>query len=271
MSNKSTGATSTSTITSPFTNEFIIDDQDEVSSPIPNFVAEPFGGIAQDFREDTVFILDIEADNKQPGTLTGEQCPMSDIISNSYEYLCTQYPHWRRILSDEYMRNTKLDNDTNTITKGTAQLVLLHIDDHAWASVIHYLTASKFLQTPDIYNKFCLDSGDPTGQLPASHVKQLCQKLHITKEAEKDWQENRKLDAWRRALLAKFAQNEDLQRALILTGWAKLVDKYARPQYLLMWVRAVLRGDQQQEQPKKSPLLKAKEDKNVEEVNYFDS
>ncbi|RCH80095.1 hypothetical protein CU098_006629, partial [Rhizopus stolonifer] len=238
------------------------DDQDELHSPVPDAVAEPYGGISQDYRQDTVFVLTIDADNKQPGTLTGEQCPMTDIMSNSYELLCSQYPHWRRMLSDEYMRNTKLDNDTTT--KTTAQLVLLHIDDHAWASVIHYLTGTKFFHQPDIYTKFCLDSGDPTSQLPAAHVKFLGQKLPITKEHERDWHSNRKVDAWRRALLAKFAQNEDLQRALILTGWAKLVDKQGVPQHLLMWVRTVLRGDHQSSTKETNiETIPLKQDKNV--------
>ncbi|KAI8389336.1 hypothetical protein BD560DRAFT_76804 [Blakeslea trispora] len=186
------------------------------------------------------------------------------------------------MLADDYMRNTKLDKDT---PKTTAQLVLLHIDDHAWASVIHYLTGTKFLHQPDTYTKFCLDSGDPISQWTAVQVRLLSQKLPITKEHERDWYDQRKVDAWRRALLAKFAQNEDLQRALILTGWAKLVDKNGMPQHLLMWVRTVLRGDHQHQEEQEgkreeegvteeskqigeimSSIAKSKDDKNIEEV-----
>lgn len=244
-------------------SELLVDDQDDLNSPVPESVSEPYGGITQDFRQDTVFVLDTEAESKQPGTLTGEKCPMSDITQNSYEYLYSQYPYWRRLLSDEYMRNTKLD-DQQASPKSTAQMVLLHIDDHAWASIVHYLTATKFIHTPDIYTKLCLDSGNPFSQLPASHIKLLSQKLPISKEEEQEWREKRKVDAWRRALLAKFAQNEDLQRALILTGWAKLVNKHGTPQHLLMWVRTVLRGDQQQ----KSTADTKKEDKSLQEVRY---
>ncbi|CAO0792911.1 unnamed protein product [Mucor circinelloides] len=268
MTNNSSAISST---ISQFTSEFIVDDQEEeVSSPVPQSIAEPYGGIPQDYREDTVFVLDIEADAKQPGTLTGEQCPISDIMNNSYDYLSSQYPYWRRILSDDYMRNTALDNTTiATPPAKSTQLVLLHIDDHAWASVVHYLTASKFLQSPQIYTKLCLDSCDATSQLPASQIRILRQKLPITEEARKDWHDNRKIDAWRRALLAKFAQNDDLQRALILTGWAKLVDKNGQPQHLLMWVRAVLRGEQQtvKDQAITTPTaLKVKDDKHLEEA-----
>lgn len=268
---------------SQFTHDFIIDDQDEVHSPEPVYTSEGFGGIEQDFRHDTKFILDIDAASEQPGTLTGEECPLSDLVNNSYDYLSTQYPHWRRLLSDEYMRNTKL-NDTNTTTtttnkkqktaKTTAQLVMLHIDEHAWASIVHYLTACKFITQPDIYNSLYLDSANPISQLPAAEIKLLDRaKAHLlTKEQEKDWYDNRRVEAWRRALLAKFAQNDDLQRALILTGWAKLVDKHGRVQNLLMWVRTVLRGD-----PKEThdviPKSVVKEDntlvnnnKNVDEV-----
>lgn len=179
---------------------------------------------------------------------------VSDIVNNSYDYLSTQYPHWRRILSDEYMRNTKLDTNVEPLVKKikgepktSAQLVMLHIDDHPWASIVHYLTACKFSSQPEVYNSFALDSAHQASQWTAAQIKHhATMKLHLTKEAEKDWYENRKVETWRRALLAKFAQNEDLKRALILTGWAKLVDKHARVQHLLMWVRTVLRGDQKE-------------------------
>lgn len=240
-------------------SELLVDDQDDLNSPILESVSEPYGGITQDYRQDTVFVLDTAAESKQPGTLTGETCPAADIEQNSYEYLYSQYPYWRRLLSDDYMRNTKLNDDLPTSPKTTAQMVLLHIDDHAWSSIVHYLVATKFVNTPDIYTKLCLDSGNPFSQLPAPQIKLLSQKLPISKEHEQEWREKKKIDAWRRGLLAKFAQNEDLQRALILTGWAKLVDRHGTPQHLLMWVRTVLRGDQQQKDTKK-------EDKNLQEV-----
>jgi predicted NAD-dependent protein-ADP-ribosyltransferase YbiA (DUF1768 family) len=265
---------------SQFTHDFIIDDQDEVYSPEPVYTSEGFGGIEQDFRQDTKFILDIDAESEQPGTLTGEECPLSDLVNNSYDYLSTQYPHWRRLLSDEYMRNTKLNDTTKKqkMAKPTAQLVMLHIDEHAWASIIHYLTACKFITQPDIYNSLYLDSGNPTSQLPAAEIKLLDRsKAHLlTKEQEKDWYENRRVEAWRRALLAKFAQNDDLQRALILTGWAKLVDTNGRVQNLLMWVRTVLRGDPKETNDVIPKSVVAKEEntlvhnsKNVDEVRPF--
>lgn len=266
---------------SQFTHDFIIDDQDEVYSPEPVYTAEGFGGIEQDFRQDTKFILDIEAASEQPGTLAGEECPLSDLVNNSYDYLATQYPHWRRLLSDEYMRNTKLDTTTSNkkqkTAKTTAQLVMLHIDDHAWASIIHYLTACKYITQEDIYNALYLDSGHPSSQLPAKDIKALDrEKAHLlSKEQEKDWYENRRIEAWRRALLAKFAQNDDLQRALILTGWAKLVDKNGRVQNLLMWVRTVLRGDPKDSNDVIPKSAEAKEEntiqnsKNVDEVSFY--
>ncbi|KAI7901624.1 uncharacterized protein BX663DRAFT_99456 [Cokeromyces recurvatus] len=279
----STNSTTAASLTDHLAKQFIVDDQEEVeeqgelNSPIPDSICEPFGGIAHDFREDTIFVLDIGADNKQPGTLRGEQCPLQDITNNSYDYLYSQYPHWRRLLSDEYMRNMKFDgeDDRSPSSEGiTTPLVLLHLDDHAWASVVHYLTASKLiLQQPDIYSKLFLDSGHSLSQQSASYIKALSQRIQLSEDARRDWVDNRKVAAWRRALLAKFAQNEDLQRALILTGWAKLVDKYGKPHYLLMWVRTVLRGEyqqqiqQQQQTMIKDMAMKIKEDKNIEDVN----
>lgn len=206
------------------TSEFIVEE--EISSPIPSTVSEPYGGIAQDFREDTIFTLDIEAENEHPGT--NEIC---------HKELYSSFPYFRRLLSDEYMRNTSLDKNT-VVEKTPAQLVLLHIDDRPWASITHYLFASKFIHAPEIYNKLCLDTGDPLSQMSATSIRMLFQKL----PTPKDWID-RKVDTWRRALLAKFAQNQDLQRALILTGSAKLVNKQQAPQYLLMWVRTVLKND----------------------------
>jgi predicted NAD-dependent protein-ADP-ribosyltransferase YbiA (DUF1768 family) len=312
MTNRTTETTAT-TSSSSFTNDFIVDDQDEIPlSPEPVYTSDGFGGIDQDFRPDTEFILDIDSDCKQPGTLNGEKCPIPDLVNNSYDYLDSQYPYWRRLLSDDYMRNTLLSspshstsdtNDSTTnpphkklktshINSPPQQLVLLHIDDHAWASIVHYLTACKFIHSPEIYNSFCLDSGDPISQYTAQQVRQhAAAKLSLTKEQEKDWYENRKVEAWRRALLAKFAQNDDLQRALILTGWAKLVDKHERTHHLLMWVRTVLRGGDHKEQTAASeqqpateeqdqliPTTETKKDesnsgsgsnnKNVDEVKY---
>ncbi|CEP16867.1 hypothetical protein [Parasitella parasitica] len=156
-------------------------------------------------------------------------------MNNTCDYLCSQYAYWRCILSDDYMRNTKLGGTSTTSpTKSTAQLVLLHIDDHAWTSVVYYSTASKFVKSPHIYDKLHLDSGDSISQQPASRIILPRQKSPIFEEARKDWHDNRKIDAWRGAFLAKFAQKDDLQRALILTGWAKLVDKHGEPQHLLM-------------------------------------
>lgn len=297
MTNKINPSTTTASgpSTNQFANEFIVDD--EAYSPEPTYTTEGFGGIEPDYRDDTIFVLDIESSAKPPGSLTGEQCPLTDIENNSYSFLSTQYPHWRRILSDDYMRNTKLlddDNDTTTTTspsykklktdhpkepsKTSAQLVMLHIDDHAWASIVHYLTACKFTSQPQVYMSLCLDSGHETSQWTAAQVKHYAaNKLHLNKDLEKDWQENRKVETWRRALLAKFAQNEDLKRALILTGWAKLVDKHGRVQHLLMWVRTVLRGDQKEvlTTPNTDVAIQKKDDvnanhnnpKNVDEVS----
>ncbi|KAI8882602.1 hypothetical protein K501DRAFT_98651 [Backusella circina FSU 941] len=217
--------------------------QDQTQDKHENTLEKVFKLVNEDYRHDTQFIISLNADDKPPGTLTGEECPASDLTSNSYEYLASQYPHWRRMLSDEYMRNTDL-GDISKDNLNPAQLVLLHIDDHAWASIDHYMVASKFIQSPDVYKQFCLDSGDPKSCLTAAEVKNLGLTLPITEDANLDW-ENRKSDTLRRGLLAKFAQNQDLQRALVLTGWAKLVSQSGNVLELLMWVRAVLRGEQQ--------------------------
>lgn len=246
-----------------YADEFIVDEDEIAHSPKPDFTAEnikSFGGIKQDYRPDTTFIIDYSADSKQPGTLTGEICPASDITNNSYGFLASQYPHWRRMLSDDFMRDIPLSNTESSLN--FARLVMLHIDDHAWASIVHYMTASKFIHSTDIYKQLYLESGDKLSYSSASHLKLVRQKWYISAEEAEDWQ-GRKVDTWRRALLAKFAQNEDLQKALILTGWARLVSKAGKELHLLMWVRTVLRGDQQTNQ---TDIKEPGEEKGITEV-----
>src|SRR2546423_1590026 len=69
-----------------------------------------------------------------------------------------------------------------------AQLVLLHIDDHAWASVEHYMQASKFSHRQDIYMKFPLDSGDPLGRSPAANARRVGRKTAPGQDHGKAWQ-----------------------------------------------------------------------------------
>ncbi|KAF7730721.1 Transcriptional regulatory protein sin3 [Apophysomyces ossiformis] len=250
------------------------------SSPEPDYTLEvaskdqPGGeGFGEDYRHDTTFLLDITAEPSQPGLIKGEQCPTDDMAGNSYAYLRANFPHWRRMLAHDYMRNTDADHENRRIGITTApeiinpaQLVLLHIDDHAWASVDHYMQASKFVHRPDIYIKFTLDSNDPLASSPARQARRFGRTIVLEEEHIKAW-EMRKPQALKRALLAKFAQNADLGRALVATGWAKLVTRgrtgTIKPQYALMWVRTVLRGEQVN-QIKKSITLEG-------ESNYQDN
>ncbi|KAL0089999.1 hypothetical protein J3Q64DRAFT_1393529 [Phycomyces blakesleeanus] len=159
---------------------------------------------------------------------------------NLYGYLRTNFPHWRRILSHDYMRNTDLhDPISPNLSANPAQLVLIHLDDHAWASVQHYLQASRVQHIPDLYHRFTLDSNDPLGRATAAEVVEFIKSQHSLEPIP--------AEALRRALLAKFVQNEDLARALVATGGAKLVsrshDNAIVVEDALMWVRTVLRRE----------------------------
>ncbi|KAI7865094.1 hypothetical protein BDF14DRAFT_1102697 [Spinellus fusiger] len=191
---------------------------------------------SEDHWNGCTFCLDITAEAKRPGKLPGEHCTTNE----DYQFLYTQFPHWRRLLSHDYMRNTDLHDPISPAAPANpAQLVLLHLDDHAWASVQHYFEASRVKHLPDLYRRFTLDSNDPLGYSPAA------QGVEFNKT-----QETRQVpgEALRRALLAKFVQNEDLGKALVATGGAKLVSQCAdgvRTEETLMWVRTVLRREEE--------------------------
>ncbi|KAG0173702.1 hypothetical protein DFQ30_007153 [Apophysomyces sp. BC1015] len=274
--------TDTKTSTEQSGSDFIVDHDEPDSTATPPSSPEPDFDFdtevadsskqqefEQDYRHDTTFLLDISAEASQPGLLKGEYCPSSDVMNNSYSYLRTNFPHWRRMLSHDYMRNTDTSDNGSPITEvNPAQLVLLHIDDHAWASVDHYIQASKFALLPEVYAKFTLDSGNPLGRSPAADARRFGRKAELGDDQIKAWQAQRP-QTLKRALLAKFAQNEDLGRALVATGWAKLVTRgrtgTIKTQHALMWVRKVLRGEQEN-QLRKSATDKPVEDKHVDEV-----
>jgi ribA/ribD-fused uncharacterized protein len=180
------------------------------------------------YTEEIEFIinsLETESENDRtsassyPGTKAGEKCPQSDLAC--YTLLFRNYPHWRHMLSNDYGSH-------------------LELDGHTFASVEHYICANKFKHAPDIYNRFCLDLGDTiVGGASPAQIKKWSHSLPITQEELDDW-DRRKKKAMKRALLAKFAQNEELQQVLLLTKNATLLSPCSTKLESLMWVRTIL-------------------------------
>jgi predicted NAD-dependent protein-ADP-ribosyltransferase YbiA (DUF1768 family) len=120
------------------------------------------------------------------------------------------------------------------------------IDGHRWASVEHYVQASKFKKGfPDFFLQFSLDtptelSKDPDLAANVADLKKAKFKEYRPKNVKVDVDYNlgRDLEERTKALDAKFTQNADLQQLLKLTKNALLKEylrrKPAEPDVLLM-------------------------------------
>jgi predicted NAD-dependent protein-ADP-ribosyltransferase YbiA (DUF1768 family)/uncharacterized protein YukE len=164
------------------------------------------------FDEEIVFLIYSKANDKNsPGKSSGEKIPKEKI--RDYAQL-KNHKDWRRKLDDNWICEFVLDN-------------------HKWASVIHYVEGSKYKkENPNFYNQFSLDS-----QSKISKDPELAKKIGETKtgiikgEMLKPKNINKDLDFELRknkehlqALEAKFKQNDELKEILLETKRAKLMN-----------------------------------------------
>jgi predicted NAD-dependent protein-ADP-ribosyltransferase YbiA (DUF1768 family) len=164
------------------------------------------------FDEEIVFLIYSKANDKNsPGKSSGEKIPKEKI--RDYAQL-KNHKDWRRKLDDNWICEFVLDN-------------------HKWASVIHYVEGSKYKkENPNFYNEFSLDS-----QSKISKDPELAKKIGETKtgiikgEMLKPKNINKDLDFELRknkehlqALEAKFKQNDELKEILLETKRAKLIN-----------------------------------------------
>jgi predicted NAD-dependent protein-ADP-ribosyltransferase YbiA (DUF1768 family) len=164
------------------------------------------------FDEEIVFLIYSKANDKNsPGKSSGEKIPKEKI--RDYAQL-KNHKDWRRKLDDNWICEFVLDN-------------------HKWASVIHYVEGSKYKkENPNFYNEFSLDS-----QSKISKDPELAKKIGETKtgiikgEMLKPKNINKDLDFELRknkehlqALEAKFKQNDELKEILLETKRAKLMN-----------------------------------------------
>jgi hypothetical protein len=161
-----------------------------------------------------LYDLDIEFsfyENAQIDTAPGkglrETIPKNKIVN--FVQL-SKIPEWRRKLSDKWIGSQ------------------MTIDNHKWATVSHYMLASRFKKGyPDFYLQFSLDNGetelakDPKLALKVVEDKP---KKYFPKGVKQDvdFELGREEEERLTALRAKFSQNEDLKHMLLLTNRAKL-------------------------------------------------
>ena len=188
------------------------------------------------YDDSTIFRYYIRSnDNMKPGKGTGEKININDI--NLYNKLQLT-KSWRKKLSNLWESEFDLDG-------------------HKWKSVENYYQASKFKNNnPEFYLSFSLDmnpkgklSNDPHLAKAAGSERPIYKGKRVRdkniKIDEDFYPSGRNLVEKKRALFAKFNQNEELKNMLLNTLNAKLVNyipkKEPKTSIKLMEVRKELR------------------------------
>ena len=145
------------------------------------------------YDDKVLFLINMTIDDAPPGFADHEY--ISSDKERFYEPL-RQIPHWRRRLSTFWVQP-------------------FYLDGHLWASVEHFIQASKFKKRRELYLSFSLDSGS-----------ELSKNSRLAKETGEKIDPDDFIDinnAVYKAQYAKFSQNNDLKHLLRQTGNAKLM------------------------------------------------
>ena len=178
----------------------------EIAPELPELIEIPPSDVWDD---QTIFQYYIRSNPKpQPGKGNGEKIGPEG--TKAYTNLHA-IPEWRRKLDDLWESEFTLDG-------------------HRWLSVEHFYQGSKFKKsTPQYYSQFALDSNSDISKSPAmakaagsktgKFEGKLLRPKNITLDADFY---SRNKEVLKQALMAKFSQNEELKRLLLLTKKAKL-------------------------------------------------
>jgi predicted NAD-dependent protein-ADP-ribosyltransferase YbiA (DUF1768 family) len=149
------------------------------------------------FDEDVVFQYYEKSSNKPiPGKGPGEKISLNKI--KDFTKL-QSILNWRKQLSNQYEKEFELD-------------------EKKWLTVEHFMNANKYKNNKDIYDNLSLTSGSDESR-DILKMKEDVKKLTKDKDYDK-----RHDDLLKRAIKAKFSQNDDLQEMLKETKMAKLVN-----------------------------------------------
>jgi len=180
------------------------------------------------YDQSVVFVFQTRSLDAKPGKGAGETIDKN--VIGEYVAL-SKIKDWRRKLHDSWSEAP------------------FSIDGHRWASVEHYVEASKYKKGfPDFFLQFSLDtptelSKDPELAANVADLKKAKFKEYRPKNVKIDVDYNlgRDLEERTKALEAKFSQNEDLRQLLKLTKTALLKEymrrKPSEPDVLLMKIR----------------------------------
>ncbi len=179
------------------------------------------------YSEDAVFMFHSRSKDVAPGAGVDES---SRLPAEAFAALAAR-PGWRQLLSNFAPAPFALDG-------------------LRWQSVEHCFQGSKFSAVdPAYYRSFSLDGGSALGRADGAAAKSAGGRRGrpMTPAQIADW-EARKHGVMRRALEAKYRQNDE-HRAVLLATWpAKLThrplrSKHTQVEHSLMEVRRLLRAE----------------------------
>lgn len=184
------------------------------------------------FTEDVVLMYFSKSKDAEPGRGTGEMLRIEQESSTNNERF--NYGNLEQLSNTSNWRKRLSNFDHSEFV----------LDGHRWKSVEHFFQAQKFIKrTPSHYKSFTMDSKSELSQQLGGSVKKAGGKSVIAlNEKELHQWESIKHDEMRRALYAKYSQNDDVYQILLATGNAKLTHKPSRSkhtfvEYDLMFVR----------------------------------
>jgi predicted NAD-dependent protein-ADP-ribosyltransferase YbiA (DUF1768 family) len=153
------------------------------------------------YHDDIEFRFYSHSHNAYPGNGSGEKLPKKKMTN--YKSL-SKIKDWRKKLDHSYVK------------------IPFVLDGRKWSSVEHYYNAAKFKKGhPDLYFSFSLDSDSELSKKVSLAIEKGGKKSGSA--IDPDFYSSRNLEEKKKAIEAKFTQNDDLKQLLLMTVPAKLV------------------------------------------------